>query len=104
MRDAISGRPVQMPPGARHVLSKECEMTRRTFLITGASKGIGRAVAEHLDRAGHRVVGIARTPDLSFPGILFPLDLSDRTLTQEVLADLAQTYEFDGLVNNVGLV
>lgn len=79
-------------------------MTRRTFLITGASKGIGRAVAEHLDRAGHRVVGIARTPDLSFPGILFPLDLSDRVLTQEVLADLAQTYEFDGLVNNVGLV
>jgi 3-oxoacyl-[acyl-carrier protein] reductase len=79
-------------------------MTRRTFLITGASKGIGRAVAEHLDRAGHRVVGIARSPDLSFPGILFPLDLSDRVLTQEVLADLASTYEFDGLVNNVGLV
>jgi hypothetical protein len=79
-------------------------MTRRTFLITGASKGIGRAVAEHLDRSGHRVVGIARTPDLSFPGILFPLDLSDRTLTQEVLAELARTYEFDGLVNNVGLV
>jgi 3-oxoacyl-[acyl-carrier protein] reductase len=79
-------------------------MTRRTFLITGASKGIGRAVAEHLDRAGHRVVGIARTPDLSFPGILFPLDLSDRALTQEVLADLSRTYEFDGLVNNVGLV
>lgn len=79
-------------------------MTRRTFLITGASKGIGRAVAEHLDRAGHRVVGIARTPDLSFPGTLFPLDLGDRTLTREVLADLASQYEFDGLVNNVGLV
>ncbi|WP_339453621.1 SDR family oxidoreductase [Pseudomonas sp. EA_5y_Pfl2_R50] len=79
-------------------------MTRRTFLITGASKGIGRALAEHLDRAGHRVVGIARQPDLSFPGILFPLDLSDRTLTGEVLAELARTYEFDGLVNNVGLV
>ncbi|WP_192560108.1 SDR family oxidoreductase [Pseudomonas allokribbensis] len=79
-------------------------MTRRTFLITGASKGIGRALAEHLDRAGHRVVGIARQPDLSFPGILFPLDLSDRKLAGEVLADLARTYEFDGLVNNVGLV
>lgn len=79
-------------------------MTRRTFLITGASKGIGRALAEHLDRSGHRVVGIARKPDLSFPGILFPLDLSNRALTQEVLAELARTYEFDGLVNNVGLV
>ena len=79
-------------------------MTRRTFLITGASKGIGRALAEHLDRAGHRVVGIARQPDLSFPGILFPLDLSDRKLTGEVLAELARTYEFHGLVNNVGLV
>ncbi len=29
-------------------------MTRRPFLITGASKGIGRALAEHLDRAGQR--------------------------------------------------
>jgi NAD(P)-dependent dehydrogenase (short-subunit alcohol dehydrogenase family) len=103
MLDAIRGKPIKCRL-TRGMFFKECEMTRRTFLITGASKGIGRSVAEHLDRAGHRVVGIARTPDLTFPGILFPLDLSDRALTQEVLADLARTYEFDGLVNNVGLV
>ncbi len=46
-------------------------MTRRTFLITGASKGIGRAVAEHLDRAGHRVVGIARTRTCRSPAFCF---------------------------------
>lgn len=36
-------------------------MTQRAFLITGASKGIGRALSERLVRKGHRVVGLART-------------------------------------------
>ncbi|MCZ6792252.1 MAG: SDR family NAD(P)-dependent oxidoreductase, partial [Planctomycetota bacterium] len=39
----------------------------RTVLVTGASRGIGRAVAEKLLDGGHRVVGMAR--DFSgFPG------------------------------------
>ena len=30
----------------------------RTFLVTGASKGIGRAISHGLIRAGHHVVGL----------------------------------------------
>lgn len=49
-------------------------MTSRTFLITGASKGIGRALSERLAAAGHHVVGFARNADdASFPGTWFPL-------------------------------
>lgn len=80
-------------------------MTRRTFLITGASKGIGRALSEQLADAGHRVVGIARTADDSgFPGTLVPLDLADSAASATGLAALAREYAFDGVVNNVGLV
>jgi 3-oxoacyl-[acyl-carrier protein] reductase len=31
-------------------------LPRRTALVTGASKGLGRSIAEHLGAAGHRVV------------------------------------------------
>ncbi len=76
----------------------------RSFLITGASKGIGRALSERLADEGHTVVGIARGADASFPGTLVSIDLSDRTATDTALAQLATRYAFDGVVNNVGLV
>lgn len=78
-------------------------MTPRTFLITGASKGIGRAVSQQLAAQGHTVIGVARGHDASFPGSLFSIDLSERGATDAALADLARTYAFDGVVNNVGL-
>ncbi|QLL10708.1 SDR family oxidoreductase [Pseudomonas chlororaphis] len=80
-------------------------MKTRTFLITGASKGIGRALANQLSQAGHHVVGIARNGnDPHFPGTLVSLDLGDREQTGKTLAGLVSRYAFDGLINNVGLV
>lgn len=79
-------------------------MNTRTFLITGASKGIGRALAERLTSAGHRVVGLAKSTDSSFPGELVSVDLADLLQTEAVLRDLTGSMHFDGLVNNVGLV
>lgn len=78
-------------------------MTRRTFLITGASKGIGRALSDKLAHAGHHVIGVARGADPGFPGTLVSIDLSDRRATGEAFADLARDHAFDGVVNNVGL-
>lgn len=79
--------------------------TTRTFLITGASKGIGRAVSERLATAGHKVIGLARNADdTAFPGTLLPIDLEDRHRTQEALSGIAERYRIDGVVNNVGLV
>ncbi|WP_459574011.1 SDR family oxidoreductase [Cupriavidus sp. 8B] len=79
-------------------------MKTRTFLITGASKGIGRSLADRLARRGHQVVGLARSSDASFPGNLVSVDLSDLQQTEAALSELRGTFKFDGLVNNVGLV
>jgi NAD(P)-dependent dehydrogenase (short-subunit alcohol dehydrogenase family) len=76
----------------------------RTFLITGASKGIGLALAQRLAGQGHHIVGLARHPVAGFPGTLVPVDLGDQTATSAVLADLTSRFAFDGAVNNVGLV
>ena len=80
-------------------------MIRRTFLVTGASKGIGRALSHQLTAAGHQVVGIARDADVpDFPGKLVSLDLADRAAMEAGMARLATEHDFDGVVNNVGLV
>ncbi len=79
-------------------------MATHTFLITGASVGIGRATAEQLAREGHTVIGLARRGTESFPGIYRQVDLADREATGQALAELVAEYEIDGLVNNVGLV
>lgn len=80
-------------------------MAFRTYLVTGASNGIGRALSEQLSKSGHRVIGIARTADdPTFPGMLVPLDLGDSKASAAGLAELAEEYAFDGVINNVGLV
>ncbi|SON55178.1 3-oxoacyl-[acyl-carrier-protein] reductase FabG [Hartmannibacter diazotrophicus] len=76
----------------------------RTFLVTGASKGIGLALAHRLSGAGHHVVGVARQPISGFPGTLELIDLADTGATDAALADLTRRFAFDGVVNNVGLV
>ena len=78
-------------------------MVQRTFLVTGASKGIGLAISKRLAAAGHDVVGIAREPLPSFPGTLVSVDLSDDKASAEAFAELAQRHAFDGVVNNAGV-
>jgi NAD(P)-dependent dehydrogenase (short-subunit alcohol dehydrogenase family) len=83
----------------------------RTWFITGASRGLGRAFTEAALAAGDRVVGVARdvTPlaDLVAASggrlVAFPLDVSDR---RAVVAGVERAFgEFGGLdvvVNNAG--
>lgn len=78
-------------------------MTSRRILITGASKGIGRAVAEKLAAAGHRPIGFARTADPGFPGKMVEVDLGSRSATAEALASVLADGPIDAVVNNVGL-
>jgi 3-oxoacyl-[acyl-carrier protein] reductase len=79
-------------------------MTPRRVLITGASRGIGRAVATRLAAAGHHPLGLARTHAPSFPGEFHAVDLADRQATARALDAVLGTGHVDAVVNNVGLV
>lgn len=74
----------------------------RTFVVTGASRGIGLATAERLVDDGHQVIGVARSSPIRFPGRFHEADLSDEGATGQLAAMLASEYEVDGLVNNAG--
>jgi NAD(P)-dependent dehydrogenase (short-subunit alcohol dehydrogenase family) len=78
---------------------------RRTYLVTGATKGMGRALSEQLAAQGHQVIGLARNvDDASFPGILHSVDLGDEQATALALDALCREHAIDGVVNNVGFV
>jgi len=74
------------------------------ILITGASKGIGLATSRMLADQGHQVVGLARTEPNDFPGIFHTIDLGDETARETLFKELVTKHQFDGLLNNVGLV
>jgi len=79
---------------------------KRRVLVTGASKGIGRATMRRLHDEGYDVVGIARTrPSDLLPGETFyPCDLSDTDATTARITQLAAEAPFYGLVNNVAKI
>ncbi|RMH67229.1 MAG: SDR family NAD(P)-dependent oxidoreductase [Actinomyces sp.] len=60
-------------------------------VVTGASRGIGAAVAEHFARAGARVLGVARTREALE-------EVSRRTGGEHLVADLTDPDEVDTLV------
>jgi short-subunit dehydrogenase len=86
------------------------ELTGRRVLITGASRGIGQALAENFAAAGARVALVARSEgplkELAdrLGGTAHPCDLGD----PEQLSGLIERIESDGgpidvLVNNAGV-
>ena len=78
-------------------------MTGRRVLITGASKGIGRAVADRVAASGDIPVGFARTRPADFPGEFYEVDLTDRVATADALEQVLATGRIDSVVNNVAV-
>ncbi|WP_063063691.1 SDR family NAD(P)-dependent oxidoreductase [Nocardia violaceofusca] len=85
--------------------------TGKTWFITGASRGLGRAFTEAALHAGDRVVATARDVEplrdlaATYPDRLIPLglDVSDRRAVFEVVERaVALVGELDVVVNNAG--
>ena len=81
-------------------------------LITGASAGFGKALAERLIAKGHRVIGCARRLDklnalaetLGEAFLPVVMDVSDTASIPQIIADLPADFkQIDVLVNNAGL-
>lgn len=80
-------------------------MTDRTWFITGASRGLGKAFTDAALAAGDRVVAVSRTiPAATTDRLLaFPLDVTDRAAVHAALdRAVAHFGRLDVVVNNAG--
>ena len=82
----------------------EAPLVGRVIAVTGASRGIGCAIAELLHDAGAKVIAGARTPhDFARERIVsVGLDVCDEASVRE-FAQLAIESRVDSLVNNAGI-
>jgi 2-deoxy-D-gluconate 3-dehydrogenase len=93
------------------------DLTGRLAVVTGAKRGIGRAMAVALARAGADVVGVSASLEESDSEVAreveaigrsftaYRLDLSERAQVAELAALLAQQdRDIDILVNNAGII
>lgn len=101
--------------GARSELKKLFDLTGRTAIVTGAGRGLGRAIALGLAEAGADVALVTnRTPadeakreieSLGRKAIVLQADVGDRSklagLVEETVAQLGR---LDILVNNAGII
>ncbi|TFB55972.1 SDR family oxidoreductase [Cryobacterium tagatosivorans] len=81
------------------------DLQSATALVTGASRGIGRAIALDLSRSGARVIGLQRSDDVhSHIARSVAVDLSDPEAIESRMEELLRDEEIDILVNNAGMV
>jgi 3-hydroxybutyrate dehydrogenase len=77
-------------------------MQRKT-LVSGAASGIGRAIAERLERDGHRVFAVDLRPDPAGPGEPFEADLTTREGNRTAVeAAIDRFGGLDAVVANAG--
>jgi 3-oxoacyl-[acyl-carrier protein] reductase len=101
-----------------YTIAEMQSLSGQVAIITGASRGIGRAIAEVFRQAGARLSLVARTPEtlrevarsLSTEGgptevLAFPADVAVESQVNEVVRQTVEAFgRVDILVNNAGLI
>ncbi len=77
---------------------------KRIALVTGASRGIGRAIANRLATDGVEVIGLARNPCADFPGNFYTCDVGDLPHSGQLFQEICQRHGVNIVVNNAGAV
>jgi len=86
----------------------------KTVLITGASQGLGKVLAEKLANENYQVLLLARSEELLKQNAasikkaggqaeVFVCDIRDRLQVNNTIAAILQNYSIDVLVNNAGV-
>lgn len=92
------------------------DLSGRTALVTGATRGLGQAIAIGLAEAGANIIGVSSSQQAkgseteraveatgsTFTGLA--CDFSERKNTRCLLAALAEGHQVDILVNNAGTI
>jgi NAD(P)-dependent dehydrogenase (short-subunit alcohol dehydrogenase family) len=77
-------------------------MREGTIIVTGASRGIGAAIAQDLDRRGFKVAGLSRGGTAA-AGTGYACDMADEAAVRDTVARIAAAGPVIGLVNNAGV-
>lgn len=77
----------------------------RTILVTGASRGIGLAIAEHLHGQGHQIIALSRSPQSRDDSrwVSVAVDVTDTPALESTVKQLLAEYpRLDAVVSNAG--
>ena len=89
----------------------DLQLSDKVAIVTGASRGIGKAIAETLSEEGMKVALVARSRDLleslsaslQTESLVLPIDLRDPNATTHVITETINRFgKLDLLVNNAG--